>query len=509
MTTISSIDARYAQDQVGRASMTVKASVSNLVTGKKTDANVADLSVGTVLATRVGTLRVTVGNAGQAKSLLETAKGALDTITDLLQKQKNLAVKAADDSLSNNERAFLNQEFQAIVSEINRIAGNTNFNGKKLLDGSISGVAGTSTTTGIGDEQYSLLKASDITSSGTVASGDLVNSHALAGENKITFSATTAGNAIMTIDSNGTGINGSQTLNFTATTSSITTASAFVTAANASTDSNFQQFSFIDNGDGSVTVRAKEAGTHLNNYTFSLDDDTTGDLNATFGNDGSPDDMEIGTGSARAFTSSQTAATAGAEGVFKTVAANNIADTKFSGAIAFGADSSGSGAATVNGVKRVVTFTLNDQQADAETFTFGGVAFAYDDTPDAVTDIMAGADATETAFNTAAVLNANTTLNVDWVFTSLAGVVTATAKNYGDQTDVAADTYVAGTANITYAVDTAGSNGVAASPTLTIKDASGNTISTTTITIIIQHHVCLSSSIISMVQSVLLLARKT
>src|SRR5690606_7961238 len=64
-------------------------------------------------------------------------------------------------SLSNNERAFLDQEFQNLVSEINRIVENTKFNGIALLNGSISGAAGLTTATATAAGNFSLNDAGD------------------------------------------------------------------------------------------------------------------------------------------------------------------------------------------------------------------------------------------------------------------------------------------------------------------------------------------------------------
>lgn len=325
MTTISSIDARFAQDQVGIASRTVTASVSNLVSGTKRDANVADLSVGTILATRVSTLRVTVGNAGQAKSLLETAKGALDTVLSLLQQQKNLAVKSADDSLTDNERGFLDQEFQAIVSEINRISDNANFNGKTLLDGSISGSAGVDTSTTLSTDNYSLITAgqfsTSVSGSDNIATGDLLNVNGVRGE-AVLFLGTGTGTADTTVVTLAKAGYTSETITFTnSSSSSATTAANFKTAIEAATGALARAFEFVDTGDGNLIVRTREATSEFNDVTFRV---TTPDglTSSTFGGD----DIDAG-GSAESITSATTS-TAGVDGIVSFVDANRIGETR-------------------------------------------------------------------------------------------------------------------------------------------------------------------------------------
>jgi flagellin len=332
MTTISSIDARFAQDQVGIASRTVTASVQNLVSGTKADANVADLSVGTVLAARVGTLRVTVGNAGQAKSLLETAKGALNTILGLLQKQKNLAVKAADDSLSNNERGFLNQEFQAIVSEVDRIASTANFNGKSLLDGSISGESTVKTATGLSKENYGTLGASDTTLKGTVATGDLITTASNAASNRVTVSSngTASSATVFTIrDENAV----TAAISFTSGTTINETINNLATAVNEYTSASsggsnslaaiVQNFKIVNNGDNTFNIVAKEAGTQFNKYDFNFS--TVVGITATIGVNGTLSDI-VGTARTLDINTGITGTdyALGANGTFGTVAANNV-----------------------------------------------------------------------------------------------------------------------------------------------------------------------------------------
>lgn len=330
MTTISSIDARFAQDQVGVASRAVTASVANLVSGKRADANVADLSVGTILATRVGTLRVTVSNAGQAKSLLETAKGALDTVLSLLQQQKNLAVKSADDSLSNNERGFLNQEFQAIVSEIDRISTNANFNGKALLDGSISGVSTVDTATGLSTDNFGIISAGSIQAKGTVATGNLIATESKFATNKITVTTNGSGAGTFVVRDEADAAGTTATVNFTYGSDINTSINNLVTAFNSftgtlATGKTAQNFTLTNNGDNTFSITAKEAGTQFNLYDVQL---TGTSAAATIGVNGTGTDVVA---AARAInlntdvTGTDTAV--GVNGTFSTIASYNVGQT--------------------------------------------------------------------------------------------------------------------------------------------------------------------------------------
>jgi flagellin len=137
---IANIAAQNAQANLQTASDQMTASISRLSSGNaisKASDNVAGLAIGTILQTNVSTLKTAAQNAAQAQSLLGVADGALKNLGDILQRQKALATQATSGSLTDTARGFLNQEFQNLMSEINRISDATNFNGIKLLDGSL------------------------------------------------------------------------------------------------------------------------------------------------------------------------------------------------------------------------------------------------------------------------------------------------------------------------------------------------------------------------------------
>lgn len=137
----TNIAAYFAQSNIGIASSMASASVSRLSSGNrivKASDDVAALSTGTSLRTQVTTLRQALTNASQGTSLLQVADGALSQITEILQRQKAIALQAGSGSLTDTDRAYLNQEFQALSSEIDRLTGSVNFNGVKLLNGALS-----------------------------------------------------------------------------------------------------------------------------------------------------------------------------------------------------------------------------------------------------------------------------------------------------------------------------------------------------------------------------------
>ena len=114
-------------------------SLAKLAAGRRVQAardGAAALAIGSRLATEIGALLQARFNAGQGLSMLRIADGGMAQINDALARMKALAVQAGSDSLSASERSALNVEFQALATEIDRIAADTEFSGTKLLDGS-------------------------------------------------------------------------------------------------------------------------------------------------------------------------------------------------------------------------------------------------------------------------------------------------------------------------------------------------------------------------------------
>ncbi|MBI4183094.1 MAG: flagellin [Proteobacteria bacterium] len=113
-----------------------KLSAGSRVLSAKDDA--ASMAIGSRLRAEVASLSTAQVNAGQAVSMLQIVDGALGTIDTILVRMKQLSVQAASENLSNTERTFLYNEFDALRTEIDRLAADTEFNSVKLLNGTIT-----------------------------------------------------------------------------------------------------------------------------------------------------------------------------------------------------------------------------------------------------------------------------------------------------------------------------------------------------------------------------------
>ena len=136
----TNVAAYFAQQNINKANSMTSSSIGRLSSGNRivrASDDVAAMSVGTSLRTTVSTLKVGLLNASQGTSMLQVADGALGKMQDMLLRQKALATQATSGSLTSAERGFLNQEFQQLSQEIDRLVDNTNFNGVNLLGGGL------------------------------------------------------------------------------------------------------------------------------------------------------------------------------------------------------------------------------------------------------------------------------------------------------------------------------------------------------------------------------------
>lgn len=95
----------------------------------------AGLAISENLKAQIRGMRQAKRNAGDAVSLLQTAEGGMNEISNIVIRLRELSVQAASDTVGTTERGFSDIEFQSLKEEIDRISRSTEFNGIKLLDG--------------------------------------------------------------------------------------------------------------------------------------------------------------------------------------------------------------------------------------------------------------------------------------------------------------------------------------------------------------------------------------
>ena len=133
------LDAVRALRNLGNTNQAFGESVQRISSGlriNKAADDPAGLSVSERLRSQIRGLNQAVRNGQDALSLLQTGEGAMQEISTILQRMRELAVQGANDTLNSTDRAALESELDQLKSEVDRIANVTEFNDRKLLQGS-------------------------------------------------------------------------------------------------------------------------------------------------------------------------------------------------------------------------------------------------------------------------------------------------------------------------------------------------------------------------------------
>ena len=135
-TNVNSLNAQrnLSQSQGALATSMQRLSSGLRVNSAKDDA--AGLAIADRMNAQVRGINVAIRNANDGISLAQTAEGALSTVTDVLQRMRELAVQAQNGSNGTSDRANLDTEYQQLSSEITRIAAQTKFNGTAIVGAS-------------------------------------------------------------------------------------------------------------------------------------------------------------------------------------------------------------------------------------------------------------------------------------------------------------------------------------------------------------------------------------
>ncbi len=138
-TNVASIN---AQRQLNRSQNSMQTAMERLSSGLRINSakdDAAGLAISDRMTSQIRGLNQATRNANDGISLTQTAEGALQESTNILQRMRELAIQSANDTNTAADRANLQKEVNQLTQELDRIATQTTFNGKKLLDGSLSG----------------------------------------------------------------------------------------------------------------------------------------------------------------------------------------------------------------------------------------------------------------------------------------------------------------------------------------------------------------------------------
>src|SRR5699024_8689186 len=140
----TNVSALNTQRNLNSSSNALATSLQRLSTGSRINSakdDAAGLQIANRLTSQVNGLNIAVKNANDGISMAQTAEGALEQSTNILQRMRDLSLQSANGSNSEEERSALNAEVTELKKELDRIANTTSFGGRKLLDGSYGSTA--------------------------------------------------------------------------------------------------------------------------------------------------------------------------------------------------------------------------------------------------------------------------------------------------------------------------------------------------------------------------------
>jgi len=202
-----------AQQNIGAADNKLRAAIANIASGKR-EGDVAKVAIASQLQSVTSELRQASGNLALGSSLSQVADGGAEQIQKALNQLKSLASQARSPVLNDDNRKQLNEQFQQTLASIDQLAKSTNFNGKNLLDGSLTGNNALSLGSLLGSKEDSLGSALSVDN---LSSSNLLGSPNILSADSAGVAASAIGEALNQVTSARTNIGAFQkSVNFAA-----------------------------------------------------------------------------------------------------------------------------------------------------------------------------------------------------------------------------------------------------------------------------------------------------
>jgi len=159
----TNVNALYAQTSMKTNARAMGDAMQQLSTGSRINAakdDAAGLAIGQNMTSQIRGLNQAVRNANDGINMMQTAEGAMVEQSNMLQRMRELAVQAANGTYSSTQRAYLQNEFDQLGTQITSISTDTTWNGTKLLNG--AGSAGFSFQVGQSSGQTIAVKVTSM-----------------------------------------------------------------------------------------------------------------------------------------------------------------------------------------------------------------------------------------------------------------------------------------------------------------------------------------------------------
>jgi len=170
----TNVGASVAQAALVKNARELNSAMTQLSTGRKINSAADDasgLAITNRMTSQINGLGMAIKNANDGISMIQTAEGALDEVTDMLQRMRELAVQASSGTMSAADNDYLDLEFEALKAEIERVAQNTEWNGTAILDDTVGTTGSVDFQVGVDSTQTITVDFGDLTAATGTGSG--------------------------------------------------------------------------------------------------------------------------------------------------------------------------------------------------------------------------------------------------------------------------------------------------------------------------------------------------
>ncbi|MDC1160618.1 flagellin [Luminiphilus sp.] len=207
----TNVTASIAQNALTRNERAMNTAMERLSTGSRINGakdDAAGLAISSRMTSQIRGLDTGIRNANDAISMISTADGALIEVTNMLQRMRELAIQASNGTTTSADRAYLSSEYENLLTEIDRIAQNTQWNGMDILNHAGTASSTFAYTVGANAGQTIAVDFGDFNNTG--ASGvmqELNSAHGSIAAGTTASAITTATSAVVAIDAAITSVN--------------------------------------------------------------------------------------------------------------------------------------------------------------------------------------------------------------------------------------------------------------------------------------------------------------
>ena len=206
----TNVNAAVAQNALVRNERSMNTAMERLSTGQRINSasdDAAGLAIGSRMTSQIRGLETGIRNANDAISMIATADGALIEVTNMLQRMRELALQASNGTTTSADRSYLSSEYANLLAEIDRIAENTQWNGKTILNHLTAGSSTFSYQVGANGGQTIAVDFGNMTDTVSGVFTELKASHNVITSTTTASAITQGTSAVVALDSAITAVN--------------------------------------------------------------------------------------------------------------------------------------------------------------------------------------------------------------------------------------------------------------------------------------------------------------